>query len=85
MARSQYPEAVVTSAVYWLSRRYTVERRPIEAGERLTLKALPGETVDEAWAEREAWLALNDANLREQVRLQTKDLQTILYAKAFAQ
>ena len=67
--RGIYSDAVLSTAAYWLSGDFTVERTLEGSTEVWKVSPADGSPFDEA-------------GLR--ARIETKDIRTILYAKAFA-
>lgn len=79
-----YSDSVISKAVYWLSGDFSIARRLIdECLEEITATALS----DVAGTEFETRFMqlLNDFKLRQIVADETRDIKTILYAKAFAE
>lgn len=82
--RKIYSDSVISKAVYWLSGDFSIARRLIdEDKEEITATSI----TDVAENEFESRLtqALNDFKLRQIVADETRDIKTILYAKAFAE
>lgn len=79
--RKIYSDSCISKVVYWLSDQYTIERR-IE-GDMEVLKI--GEVDDEQQFKELFFEKLNDFKLRETIESETKDIRTILYAKAFGE
>lgn len=75
--RRIYPDSVISKAIYWLSGRYDVMRTM--ADPHTEVIAIPDE------AEGELMRLLHDFKLRQIVADETRDIKTILYAKAFAE
>lgn len=82
--RRIYNDNVISKVVYWLTGDYKIVRTSLdESTEELTLVAANGiETKD---LENRVWAMLNDFKLRQIVADETRDIKTILYAKAFAE
>lgn len=77
--RKIYSDSCISKVVYWLSNKYAVERQ-LEGEEEL----ISIEKVDDEQKLRQLILErLNDFKLREIIESETKDIRTILYAKAF--
>lgn len=79
-----YNDSVISKAVYWLSGDFSIARRLIDDSlEEITATALS----DAAETEFDAQFMqlLNDFKLRQIVADETRDIKTILYAKAFAE
>ena len=67
--------------VYWFSNQYTIQRSLQESIETLTIDNVS----DEKQFRLEFFQKLNDYKLRELIDKETKDIKTILYAKAFGE
>lgn len=80
-----YNDSVISKAVYWLSGNYIITRKQLdEFNELVTAVAKKGTPGDEsAWQEL-LMQTLNDFKLRQIVADETRNIKTILYAKAFA-
>lgn len=79
-----YSDSVISKAVYWLSGDFSIVRHLIDDSlEEITATALPD--VAEAEFETRLMQSLNDFKLRQIVADETRDIKTILYAKAFAE
>lgn len=77
--RKIYPDSCISKVVYWLSDQYTIDRCLEGDNEILTIE---GVTDDQLF--KKIFLEkLNDFKLREVIDAETKDIRTILYAKAF--
>lgn len=76
--RKIYSDKCISSVVYWLSDRYVIERRTETDNEIISATPDDGEKFRLDFMRR-----LNDCKLREIVETETKDIRTILYAKAF--
>lgn len=82
--RSVYSDSCISKSVYALADKYSIQRS-IE-GNNEVLVVLPQNTVafDEVIARRVVVDTLNDFKLRCIIEEETKDVRTIIYAKAFA-
>lgn len=79
-----YSDSVISKAVYWLSGDFSIARRLIDENmEEITATSLTD--VSETEFESRLNQALNDFKLRQIVADETRDMKTILYAKAFAE
>lgn len=79
--RSIYSDSCISKAVYALSSRYAIARSSDGSYEVLTIHGIADDDADA----RHAILAtLNDYKLRQIVDDETRDIRTILYAKAFS-
>lgn len=77
--RKIYSDSCISKVVYWLSDQYAIERH-LEGEEEI----ISIEKVDDEQKLRQLILErLNDYKLREIIESETKDIRTILYAKAF--
>jgi len=79
--RNIYSDIVISKVVYWLSSKYIIKRAVLGDTEELDIKFREGE---KEITEEEFYCLLNDYKLRELVAKETKEIKTILYAKAFA-
>jgi len=83
--RRIYNDSVISKAIYWLSGGFTIARTLLdETTEELTISSKDGEKIDEDAFKLKLTQALNDFKLRQIVADETRDIKTILYAKAFA-
>lgn len=78
--RNIYSDIVISKVVYWLSSKYIIKRAVLGDTEELDIKFREGEKE----ITEEFYRLLNDYKLRELVAKETKEIKTILYAKAFA-
>lgn len=82
--RRIYNDSIISKAVYWLSDDFSIARRLIsENVEEITATSSSNAVEDEF--EVRFMQALNDFKLRNIVAAETRDIKTILYAKAFAE
>lgn len=79
-----YSDSVISKAVYWLSGDFTIARRLISDYVEEITATTPSDNVDSDFQTRFTQL-LNDFKLRQIVADETRDIKTILYAKAFAE
>lgn len=82
--RNIYSDNVISKVVYWLSEKYTVERRLEGNMDVLSFPSKKNLPVDEKYIHDIIYQMLNDQKLRDIIEIETKDIRTILYAKAFA-
>jgi His-Xaa-Ser system protein HxsD len=84
--RRIYSDGVISKVAYWLSRDYQVTRSLVgDETEELHLTYLvSGVLLSEEDCAKVVWPMLNDFKLREIISVETKEIKTILYAKAFA-
>ena len=83
--RNIYSDSCISKTIYWFSSSYVCERKFIEEKEYIDIT--PNDKTSDTNEEsiKTVFLqALNDYKLREIVREETKDINTILYLKAFA-
>lgn len=76
--RRIYSDKCISDVVYWLSDSYTLERTIDGDFEKITVTPDGGEKFRTEFFKR-----LNDCKLRSIIETETKDIRTILYAKAF--
>lgn len=81
--RNIYSDSCISNAVYWMTDRYLVNRTIRGEEETISFEAKGVESVMDSDISFEFLQKLNDYKLRETILLQTKDIKTILYAKAF--
>lgn len=79
--RNIFSDSCISTVVYWFSNQYTIQRSLQESIETLTIDNVS----DEKQFRLEFFQKLNDYKLREQIDKETKDIKTILYAKAFGE
>ena len=80
-----YNDSVISKAVYWMSGDYTIVRKALdEFTEQVDFAAKNKLELDNS-AEIKFNQLLNDFKLRQIVADETRDIKTILYAKAFAE
>ena len=79
--RNIFSDSCISTVVYWFSNQYTIQRSLQESIETLTIDNVS----DEKQFRLEFFQKLNDYKLREQIDQETKDIKTILYAKAFSE
>lgn len=77
--RTIYSDSCISKCIYWLSAKYAIQR--ISAGDFEEISIANIE--DENAFEKDFWITLNDFKLRSIIQEETKDIKTILYAKAF--
>jgi His-Xaa-Ser system protein HxsD len=77
--RNIYSDSCISKVVYWLSDQYTIERRMEGCNEILQIEGV----ADEHSFKNLFFEKLNDFKLRGIIENETKDIRTILYAKAF--
>ena len=77
--RKIYSDNCISKVVYWLADQYAIERRLEDDTEVITIDGVKDEQLfKKLFLEK-----LNDFKLREVIDSETKDIKTILYAKAF--
>lgn len=77
--RRIYNDSVISKAVYWLSGDYKIVRTVLDEFTE-NIEATPEEGF-----EYRLFQSLNDFKLRQIVADETRDIKSILYAKAFAE
>ena len=77
-----YSDIVISKVAYRLSSQYTVKRRVLNDLEKIEII---GSIENADILEREFFKMLNDYKLREIIANETREIKTILYAKAFAE
>lgn len=83
--RRIYNDSVISKAIYWLSGDYLIVRsllNDITESISITAKSC---SINEQELEVKLLQTLNDFKLRQIVADETRDIKTILYAKAFAE
>lgn len=80
-----FPDAVISKAIYWLSGDYDISRDLI-SGDIESISILHNaREVSDSDIKSKFLQLLNDFKLRQIVADETRDIKTILYAKAFAE
>lgn len=79
--RNVFSDSCISTVVYWFSNQYLIQRSIQESIETLTIDEVPNEKQFRF----EFFQKLNDYKLRELIDKETKDIKTILYAKAFGE
>jgi len=79
--RNIFSDSCISTVIYWFSNQYTIQRTLQESIETLTIDNVS----DEKQFRLDFFQKLNDYKLREQIDKETKDIKTILYAKAFGE
>lgn len=82
--RKIFDDAAISKTIYWLSSEFTFQRQLGGDTERITITPKPGVNKSQQDIEVEFIDKLNDYKLRGIIANETKDIRTILYAKAFA-
>jgi len=77
--RNIYSDNCISKVVYWLSNQYAISRYLEGKKELLVIEG----ACDEESFRKSFFEKLNDYKLREIIDAETKDIRTILYAKAF--
>lgn len=76
--RRLYSDSCISKVVYWLSGQYAIDRHIDGEEEIITIEGGNDKKLKEEFFEK-----LNDYKLREVIETETKDIRTVLYAKAF--
>lgn len=79
--RKIYSDNCISKVVYWFSGQYAIERHLDNDEEVLVIEVVD----DEQSFRKQFFEKLNDYKLREIIESETKDIRTILYAKAFGE
>ncbi len=79
-----YDDECIANTVYWLSSRFIIKRSLLSYQEEIIDIKSSTDSEDTA-LEKEFWTSLNDYKLRGLIAKDTKDIRTILYAKAFSE
>lgn len=83
--RRIYNDSVISKAIYWLSGDYVIVRSFLnDITESISITTKTG-SISEQDLEVKLLQTLNDFKLRQIVADETRDIKTILYAKAFAE
>lgn len=83
--RRIYNDSVISKAIYWLSGDYLIVRSLLnDITESISITVKSG-SISERELEVKLLQTLNDFKLRQIVADETRDIKTILYAKAFAE
>lgn len=83
--RRIYNDSVISKAIYWLSGDFIIIRSILDNNtESLSITANNAKIAEDA-IKTKLMQTLNDFKLRQIVADETRDIKTILYAKAFAE
>lgn len=83
--RRIYNDGVISKAIYWLSGDYIIVRGILDDNtESLSITANNANIAEDSMKTK-LMQTLNDFKLRQIVADETRDIKTILYAKAFAE
>lgn len=83
--RNIYNDACISKVVYALSDRFNCNRQLIETKEYIKIEPVKTDsTISESDIKTLFFQKLNDYKLRVIIQEETKDINTILYLKAFA-
>lgn len=83
--RRIYSDSVISKVIYWLSGDYIIVRDILDDNtESLSIKAVDANVAEET-LKAKLMQTFNDFKLRQIVADETRDIKTILYAKAFAE
>lgn len=77
--RNIYSDSCISKVVYWFSGQYTIDRHLHTKVEQMIIEGVD----DEEQFKKQFFEKLNDYKLRSIIEYETKDIRTILYAKAF--
>lgn len=82
--RKIFNDAAISKTIYWMSGDFTFQRKLDGEFEHITITPKYGVEKPEREIEESFLDKLNDYKLRGIIANETKDIRTILYAKAFA-
>lgn len=83
--RRIYNDSVISKAIYWLSGDYIIVRNILDDNtESLSITANNANIAEDSMKTK-LMQTLNDFKLRQIVADETRNIKTILYAKAFAE
>ena len=82
--RKVYSDACISKSVYYLADRYTILRNIKDDSEILDITPLLKDLITEDKIITEITNTLNDFKLRDIIYEETKDVKTIIYAKALS-
>lgn len=82
--RRVYSDACISKSVYALADKYTILRSVEDEHELLDVHPVNAGVSNERVIKADLFNTLNDFNLRCIIEEETKDIRTIIYAKAFA-
>lgn len=77
--RNIYSDECISKTIYEFSSDFAFKRRLVDNGEEVVV--VPKSKIQ--WDENRFWDVLNDFKLRDIISVETKDIRTILFAKAF--
>lgn len=83
--RRIYSDSVISKAIYWLSGDYTIVRQLLDDDTESLTISTDDSSISEESLNTRLMQTLNDFKLRQIVADETRDIKTILYAKAFAE
>ncbi len=83
--RRIYNDSVISKAIYWLSGDLIIVRSILDDDTELLVITTNSDSIDETAVEKKLMQTLNDFKLRQIIADETRDIKTILYAKAFAE
>ena len=82
--RKIYSDSCISKSVYALADKYAILRSVDEQDEILDVQPVGHEAGSEELVRKDIINTLNDFKLRCIIEEETKDIRTIIYAKAFA-
>ena len=84
--RRIYNDSVISKVIYWLSKDHVISRSLIDENtEKISILKKNNLREKEENLNEKFQTLLNDFKLRDIIAKETKDIKTILYAKAFAE
>lgn len=82
--RNVYSDSCISKSVYAIADKYAILRRVEGEEEVLDIRPLSPESGNDELISNDVIKALNDFKLRTIIEEETRDIKTIIYAKAFA-
>lgn len=82
--RRIYNDSVISKVIYWLSGDYVISRSLIDENTEKISILIKNLREEEENLNEKFHNLLNDFKLRDIIAQETRDIKTILYAKAFA-
>lgn len=83
--RRIYNDSIISKAIYWLAGDYIIVRSLLDDNTELLSVTSKNANIAEETVKTQLMQILNDFKLRQIVADETRDIKTILYAKAFAE
>lgn len=83
--RRIYNDSVISKAIYWLAGNYIIVRSLLDDNSESISITANAKKITEERLKTILMQTLNDFKLRQIIADETRDIKTILYAKAFAE